>query len=189
MSGEEVIGRLNELELAVEEIQETLAAVTGQRIPLLTATVRHAIAADIESMEDLPNEGREFGERLHELERQLVEVDERLAQFGDISPEVSTKKQKFVAILEYAANKQRGDQSRVSVSATEIKGCVGVSRRYAYDLLEEMAESVEGCQLREAQSIQTSTGVKQKRKALLVDCEEVHSNRGDVNQFTTGGGE
>ncbi|MFC6993168.1 hypothetical protein ACFQH3_19185 [Haladaptatus sp. GCM10025707] len=188
MSDEEVIARLNELEIAVEEIEETLATVTGQCIPLLTATVRHAIAADIESMEDLPNEGREFSERLHEIETHLAEVDERLTQFGDISPEASTKEQKFVVILEYAANKQRGDQSRVSVSATEIKGCVGVSRRYAYDLLEAMAKSVDGCQLREAQSVQTSTGVKQKRKALLVDCEEVHSNHGDVNQFTTGGG-
>jgi hypothetical protein len=73
------------------------------------------------------------------------------------------------------------------VTADEIQGCVGISRRYAYDLIEEAAEMCAGVRLREAKDVQTSTGVEHKKKALLVDCEAVRVDGDGVKQFTTAG--
>jgi len=72
------------------------------------------------------------------------------------------------------------------VTADEIQGCVGVSRRYAHDLIESAAEALDGVRVCEATDVRTSTGVEHTKKALLVDCEAVHTDRVGVNQFTTG---
>ena len=60
-----------------------------------------------------------------------------------------------------------------------------LSRRYAHDLITAMAADVAGVSVREPTRVQTTNGVKQKRKALLVDCERVRAATGRVNQFTT----
>ena len=75
----------------------------------------------------------------------------------------------------------------MAVSSAEIKGCIGVSRRYAYGLVEAMAEDLDGARIREAQQVETGSGVKRKSKALLVDCEMVQTSNGSVNEFTTVG--
>lgn len=75
----------------------------------------------------------------------------------------------------------------MTVTSEEIQGCAGVSRRYAYDLIDEAAETCAGVRIREATDVQTSTGVKHKKKALLIDCEVAHTNGDGVNQFTTEG--
>ena len=58
-------------------------------------------------------------------------------------------------------------------------------------MVEAIAEDVEGVRVREAQAVETGSGVQQKSKALLVDCEVVQASGGAVNEFTTaesGGG-
>ena len=62
-----------------------------------------------------------------------------------------------------------------------------MSRRYAYKLIETMAGCIDGVSMREAHEVQTGSGTARKGKALLVDCDVVHSGDERVNQFTTAG--
>jgi hypothetical protein len=111
---------------------------------------------------------------------------ERVAALGDVGTDATSKEEKYAAVLAFAANKDTST-GKVAVTPAEVRGCTGVSRRYAYDLTEAMGTDIDGVQVREARQVQTGSGVEQKRKALLVDCERVHATGGDVNQFTTGG--
>lgn len=71
-------------------------------------------------------------------------------------------------MLSFVANKHSSN-GKVAVSHTEIRGCTGVSRRYAYDLIESTGEDVEGVRVRDEQ-VPTGSGGESKRKALFVDC-------------------
>lgn len=123
-------------------------------------------------------------ERGQDYEARLTALETQLERLGDIGSEQTTKEQKMAKVLTYANNKRDSGQSTIAVSAPEIKGCVGVSRRYAYELLEEMAK-LDHCRLRESTTVETSTGPTQKSKAVLVDCEAVHRDEGGVNSVTT----
>lgn len=186
-SGAEV-AEVAELAETIADLREDLQEVTGRDIPLLKAAVRGIVASEIESIEELPAAGRAVGERLDELDQRVTTLEERVEVLRSIDGGQSSKEEKFAAVLAYAENKATGQRSKVAVSAQEAKGCAGVSRRYAYDLLDAMAEEIQGVQLREAQDVETGSGVEHKQKALLVDCEDVHSDTWTVNQFTTAAG-
>lgn len=177
-----------ELAETIAELRENLQEVTGRDIPLLKAAVRGIVASEIESIQELPAAGRAVGERLDELDQRVTSLEERVDTLRSIDGGQSSKAEKFAAVLAYAENKATGQRSKVAVSAQEAKGCAGVSRRYAYDLLDAMADEIQGVRLREAQRVETGSGVEHKQKALLVDCEEVHSDQRRVKQFTTASG-
>jgi hypothetical protein len=153
-------------------------------IPLLKGTVRAIISAEIDSLEELPAAGRAFGRRVVDREERLSQVEARLDVLGRHS-DASTKADKIAAVLAFAQNKAGG--GKVAVTPAEIRGCTGVSRRYAYDLVDAIAEEVAGVRIREGGTVQTASGTERKPKALLVDCERVHDQREAVKQFTTGG--
>lgn len=183
---ETVAERLDALEATVGDLREEVRVAVHRDIPLLKGTVRAMIDGEIETMEDFPAAGRAFETRVAEIEATVTQVEERLDQFGDVTAAPSTKAEKFAAILAFARNKRNGSP-KVAVSPGEIRGCVDVSRRYAYDLIDAMGEEVDGVQVREATQVETSGGTKRKGKALLVDCEAVHAVDGAVKEFTTGG--
>jgi len=118
-------------------------------------------------------------------------IERQLEALGDIGTAKTTKEQKLAAICVFAQNKRGSQSATVAITPDEIRGFVGVSRRYAYDLIEEATTVLDGVRVREATDVQTSTGVEHKKKALLVDCEQVHTDGMGVNQFATGiaGGE
>jgi hypothetical protein len=140
---------------------------------------------DIETVYEFPDAGRAVGERLAEYDERLSAVEGQLETLRDIDDEPSSKKAKFAAVVAFAANKRSGN--KVALSPHEIKGCTGVSRRYAYELIETVAGCIDGVGMREAQEVQTGSGTARKGKALLVDCDVVHSGNERVNQFTTVG--
>ena len=177
--------RVAELEAEVAELRSTLTAATNRDLPLLKGTVRAMTGGDIESIEELPDAGREFNTRLERFEERLATVERRVARLGDIGQEPTSKEEKFTSILAFAENKRNGS-TKVALSPQEVKGCTGVSRRYAYALIDEMAEAVAGVEVREARRVETGSGTERKGKALLVDCEAVHETGGRVNEFTTG---
>lgn len=185
---EAVEERLDDLEATVGELREEVRVAVHRDIPLLKGTVRAMIDGEIETPEDFPAAGRGFAARVAEIETTATRVETRLDELGDVTTAASTKEEKFAAILAFA-RKKRNDSPKVAVSPDEIRGCVGVSRRYAYELIEAMGEAIDGVQVREAKQIETSSGTKRKGKALLVDCEAVHAGDGTVKKFTTGGGE
>jgi ribosomal 50S subunit-associated protein YjgA (DUF615 family) len=91
-------------------------------------------------------------------------------------------------VLSFAANKA-DDSGKVAVTPAEIRGCTGVSRRYAYDLVDAIAAAVDSVRVRQSQEITTGTGTEHKQKALLVDCDRVHAVEEVVNSFTTRDGD
>lgn len=96
-----------------------------------------------------------------------------------------SKAETFAAVFVLAAIKRNG-AGTVTVSPHEVKGCTGVSRRYAYELIDAMGAEVDGVEVREATRVRTGSGTTRKGKALLVNCERVQSG-GSVNEVTTGG--
>jgi len=187
VTDEELRERVVALEATVAQLQNRLDRAVNRDIPLLTGTVRAAIGADIDDIGDLPDAGHAFNERIAGYEERLGAVERQLDAFGDVNTTADTKAEKIAAVLAFAMNKRNG-RSKVAVSPQEVRGCAGVSRRYAYELIDVMGEEVTGVAVREPQHVTTGSGTKQKGKALLVDCEAVHSESAGVNQFTTGGG-
>ena len=79
----------------------------------------------------MPDAGRERNDQLEEFERRLVALERQLASIEDVTTEKTSKKEKIAAICAFAQNKTNTQASTVAVTAAEIRGCVGVSRRYA----------------------------------------------------------
>lgn len=177
--------RLTALEETVETLQTRLAVATDRDIPLVNGSVRAIVDADIETIEELPAASRTFQDEIDDLAQRVGALEDRVAALGDVGAEPSTKEEKYAAVLAFAANKQ-GSDGKVAVTPAEIRGCTGVSRRYAYDLVDSMADDIEGTRGRAPTTVQTGSGVEQKQKALLVDCTRVHFDGTCVNQFTTG---
>ena len=177
---------LEDVAADLDTVQARLNRVTDKKIPLLVATLRRIFGAEIDDLAELPSLADDLQERLVTLEARLETVERQLATFEDIETEPTSKDEKIAAVLAYATNKRDPEQPTVAVTAPEIKGCASVSRRYAYDLVDAIAADVDGCQLRESTTVQTGAGTKRKPKAVLVDCEAVHDERGAVNSFTTG---
>lgn len=186
---ETIADRVAALEAAVEELREEVHTVQHRDLPLLTGSVRAIVDTEIETIDDLPAAGRAFHREMAAQAAVVDELEQRLDSLRALDAEQTSKEQKIANVLLYAENKASSGQSKVAVSAQEIKGCVGCSRRYAYDLIEEIADVVVGVHLRDAQCVETGSGVKRKKKALLVDCEAVHNSSGDMNDFTTGRGD
>ena len=176
--------RVSALEATVAELDTQLDGTVNRDVPLLKGTVRAIVNTEIDDIGELPDAGRAFNREVGTHTERLDTLKQQLAALGDVGTAKTTKEQKLAAICAFAGNK-RGSQSTVAVTAEEIQGCVGVSRRYAYDLIEEAAEELDGVRMREATDVRTSTGVEHKKKALLVDCEAVHTDGAGVNQFTT----
>jgi hypothetical protein len=178
--------RLAALEETVTELREDLWVVVHRDIPLLKGTVRAMVDAEIQSAEDFPEAGRAFGDRVATVEATVTELETRFDQLGDIGTDAPTKNAKYAAILTFARNKRNGS-AKVTVSPEEIRGCVDVSRRYAYDLIDSMGAEIAGVRARQPDDGTAGSVSERKSKALLVDCEAVHESGQAVNQFTTGG--
>jgi len=161
--------RVAELEATVAVLEQRLGTAMNRDIPLLNGTVRAMVDADIDEIGELPDAGRSFHREVVTQAERLATVEEQVAAFGDVDAAKTTKAQKLAAICAFAQNKHNSQSSTVAVTAAEIRGCVGVSRRYAYELIDEAAAEVDGARVREATSGQGS-GVP-KKKALLVDRE------------------
>jgi hypothetical protein len=163
---------------------ETLARITNRDLPLLKGTIRGLAAEDVETVEDFPAAGRSLRAELDALAERVAALEDRVAALGDVGTNPSTKEEKYAAVLAFAANKDTST-GKVAVTPSEVQGCTGVSRRYAYELIEAMDRDIEGVRVRDATAVQTGAGVEQKPKALLVDCDRVHATGDGVNQFTT----
>ncbi len=177
-------GDLDEGDAAAQA--ETLTRITNRDLPLLKGTIRGLAAEEVETVEDFPAAGRSLRAELDALTERVAALEERIAALGDVGTDATTKAEKYAAVLAFAANKDTST-GKVAVTPAEVRGCTGVSRRYAYELIEAMDDEVDGVRLREATQVQTGSGVEQKRKALLVDCDRVHATGAAVTQFTTGG--
>lgn len=106
------------------------------------------LGSDIETIDDLPATGRGFGQAVVERDGRLSQIK---AQFEVLqqSTDPSTKVKKAATILAFAANKA-ADDGKVAVTPVEVRGCTGVSRQYAYDLVDAIAADVDSVCVRES---------------------------------------
>jgi len=184
---EELRGRMAALESTVSTLEDRLDRAINRDIPLMKGTLRAVVGGEIDDIGELPDAGRELDDQLTRFDERLGTIERRLDALGDVETSADTKAEKVAAVLAYARNKRNG-QSKVAVTLHEVKGCAGVSRRYAYELIDTIGDEIDGVAVREPRTVETGSGTKHKGKALLVDCEAVHGETESVNQFTTGGG-
>ncbi|KAB7519457.1 restriction endonuclease [Halosegnis rubeus] len=112
--------------------------------------------------------------QLTALEETVETLETRVDALGAVSDELTSKEEKYAAVLELAFEKD-GESDTISVGPHEIRECTGVSRRYAYDLIDAMGSSVSGCEVRDSAVVETITGTQRRTKALVVDCDVVRN--------------
>lgn len=178
--------RVAALERQLATIQTELQTVTSHDLPLLKGTLRSLLDAEVGAVDEFPAAGHAFGQQVSEHEQRLEQLEARVDVVTQ-QADASTKAEKIGAVLAFAQNKADAS-GKVAVTPSEVRGCTGVSRRYAYDLVDTIASDVDGVRLRDGQQVQTGSGSERKQKALLVDCERVHELGEAVNQFTTANG-
>lgn len=130
-------------------------------------------------LEDYEEENEQLRERVEALEARLEVVEEN----SDGGREAKVRE-----ICDFALNARSG-QRGVAVTAKEIVGCTGVSRRYAYDLIDELPDEHHFLltlqQARDRQYGSAELDASSYNKALVVDCEALRSDPEAVNTFTT----
>jgi len=183
---ERICDRVAALERQLAAMQTELQTTTNHDLPLLKGTLRSLLDVNGESVAEFPAAGHTLGQQIAKYEQRLEQLEARLDVL-DQHTDASTKAEKIAAVLAFAQNKADSG-GKVAVTPAEIRGCTGVSRRYAYDLVDAIAGDVAGVQIREGHQVQTGSGIERKSKALLVDCERVHELNEAVNQFTTPNG-
>jgi hypothetical protein len=129
-------------------------------------------------------------DHIRELERELAEMRriidghaEQLERFDDIGAEKSSKEAKIAQIVQFADNQRSTDQDAVTVLPKSIKGVVGVSRRYAYDLVDDLVVEFDWALDPQEQPRRVDQDTPQR--GVIIDFERLHEDHGSVNKFTT----
>ena len=178
MTRPELVERVRELEAAVEDLRN----LAGKRTAKTNARM-----ADIE-------------QDLEDLQTAVASHGETLDTIADIGEEKTSREEKLGAIVAYA-NQARGDSSKVLITPKEIAGATGCSKRYGYDLVDEIGglrEDGSGgnydegeypwAAVRKAQTVPTANGGERKEKGLKIDFDRVQRDPDALNWFNNGSG-
>lgn len=142
-----------------------------------TASVQEQLE---QRLDDLEAENRD-------LREEVVELRSTVDDLVSIMESDGGKEQKVRDILHYAVRK-RNDQPVVIVKPGEVRGATGCSRRYSYDLIDELPTQREWLlspdEMQQYGSLEIDTDAQDKR--MGVDFEGVHGDPAPVNKFTTG---
>ncbi|ADQ69112.1 hypothetical protein C499_05990 [Halogeometricum borinquense DSM 11551] len=124
-------------------------------------------------------------ERFQSLEEESEQLRDRLDKLGDIGERKTSKEEKIAAIVTFAARK-KGEKPAITVKPKTIKGLIDFSRRYAYDLVDDMHDEYEWAhdptQVDQYGMLEKDTS----QKGILIDFDGVHGDPVPVNKFTTG---
>ncbi|UIO98877.1 hypothetical protein Hbl1158_10060 [Halobaculum sp. CBA1158] len=134
-------------------------------------------------------------ERVDELKHENESIQETVDRLGDIGSNKTSKEQKIAAVVTYADQARETDQSRITVTRKNVKGAAGVSRRYAYDLVDDMIDGdgengtvgPDGFDWALDPAAQ-SRAIDQDAptKGVLIDFDVLHDDPAAVNKFITG---
>jgi hypothetical protein len=176
MTRPELVERVRELEAAVEDLRD----LTGKRTAKTNARM-----ADIER-------------QLDDLQTAVASHGETLEMIADVGDDKTSEEEKLGAIVAYA-NQARGDSSKVLVTPKEIAGATGCSKRYGYDLVDEIGGLREDgtgggydggeypwAAVRKAQTVPTANGGERKEKGLKIDFDRVQRDPDALNWFNNG---
>jgi len=116
----------------------------------------------------------------------VMEIETEMAAVQSIGNEKSTKEEKIAQVVAFAENQRSPDTNATTVTMQNIKGATGVSRRYAYDLAEDMIAQYDWA-LDPAEQTR-AVDQKQRQRGVMVDFEQLHTDPAAVNKFTTPSG-
>lgn len=178
-----------ELEERVEDL-ESVAAVTAKFVNQLRgAEYDDNIAYDDPEFIRVAIET--FGglaDQLQEQQNAISRVESQLEAIQDLGREKTTKDEKITRLVNYAQNLSTdGESGRYVLEAQTIKGTAGVSRRYAYDLMDELPERYEWALDRSELSQYGDLEIDkdEQSRALVIDLDALHTDDEAVNKFTT----
>lgn len=190
---DELEAHIRDLEDEIESLDESTSAMRNELAFIkrtLVVLTDAEIGGEHHPLEGLPDAGEQTRGDIDDLQSAVTNHGKQLEAIRDVGSEKTGKDEKVAAIAAFAQQKVDGSQSKVLVEASEIRGCTGVSRRYAYDLVDTIGNSdqYEWAGVRDAMSVTTGSGTTQKKKALKVDCGKLRGSSQDpdtVNKFTT----
>lgn len=173
----ELADRVHQLERQVEKLERKpsrqvvnhlLSAVIGADVDDYTADPGQLLSA-----------ANEFHDRFADIEDQMDAVQ-------SVGTEKTTKEQKIAQVVAFAENQRNADTNATTVTMQNIKGATGVSRRYAYDLAEDMVERYTWALDPKQQT--RAVDQKQRQRGVMIDFEQLHTDPAAVNKFTTPSG-
>lgn len=126
---------------------------------------------------------------LDELEDRIGELEAENQRLRERLDDSNTKDAKVADIVEYADGARDG-RPAVKLTAKEIAGAAGISKRYAYDLMDaetglpaEYDWALTPAEMRQYGSIEIDNADERR---LGIDFEGVHSAGVPLNKFNTG---
>jgi hypothetical protein len=122
-------------------------------------------------------EQESFVSQLTALEETVETLGTRRDSLGAVSDELTSKEEKYSAVPELGFAKDSGG-STVAIGPHEIRECTDVLRRYSYGLIDAMGSSLSGCEVRDSDVVETITGTRRGKKALVDHCDVVRSQEG-----------
>lgn len=142
----------------------------------------------LDEYKDVAETVDDLADRVEHLEAENARLEQRL---DGRDSERTTKEEKVADIVDTARNLREG-QAVVQLTARDIVSATGVSRRYAYDLMDEDNLPSEYDWILAKDDIRQYGDLQIKKddgsRRIGVDFEGVHSTGVDVNKFTTSNG-
>lgn len=153
---------------------------------------REEIEQELERFEALLYKNLDARKELEEMVEELVgrveAVEEENRRLRNRVGTADGKDEKVAKIVRFA-NNARGGEPAVKLTAKDIKGATGCSRRYAYDLMDDLPAEYDWFltpqEMTQYGSIQLHNTDDRR---LGIDFEGVHSAGCPVNKFTTSNG-
>lgn len=190
---DDVQDRLDDLEAELTTLQENALTEGGIEMAALRQLVWGLADGDSKDYDNLAqgvhnalDNLEALEERIDDLEAENETLRTRLDKLGDIGEQKTSKEQKVAAIVTYAENRRSKDQSALTVKPGTIKGLVDVSRRYAYDLVDDMVAEYDWAH--DPRDFPRHIEQDAPQKGVCIDFEGVHGEPVPVNKFTTQSG-
>lgn len=111
-----------------------------------------------------------------ELRDRVESLEELVSNLRDIGSGQTSKEAKIAALVTYADRVRADDQDRVPITPRTMAGVAGIQKRYAYDLIDELAESDTFPWAFDARDVDaTLPGQENRVRALLIDFRFQHA--------------
>lgn len=164
------------------------AAASRSEVRVALAKVADALVDEFDPTRDAVQSAQQIVDA-YDLNDRVAENRAQLEALGDLGREKTTKEEKITAIVQYAQNVADDETSdRELLKARDIKGLLGVSRRYAYDLIDDLPEEhdflLDRRDARQYGELEMDN-TDQRGRGLVVDLDALHNNEAAVNKFTT----
>lgn len=72
------------------------------------------------------------------VQEQQERHQQQLASISDIGEKKTSKEEKIAALVTFADRQRDADQEKVGLTTKEMQGATGISRKYAYDLVDQL---------------------------------------------------